>query len=71
MSGGGQRERARRPEDLGRFFVARANPGDVEGLVAVYEPDAVLVLPTGEVVSARRQSDGTWLWMINQSNVLG
>lgn len=44
-----QRELATRPEDLSRFFVDRANSGDVEGLVALYEPEAVLALPTGEV----------------------
>jgi ketosteroid isomerase-like protein len=30
------------PEDLGVFFLERANAGDVEGLVALYEPGAVL-----------------------------
>ena len=30
------------PEELARFFVLRANTGDVDGLVALYEPDAVL-----------------------------
>lgn len=45
------REPARRPEDLGRLFVERANVGDVEGLVALFEPDAVLALPPGEVAS--------------------
>lgn len=107
------------PEDLSRFFVQRANAGDVDGLVALYEPDAVLALPTGEVVVgrariraayeqilrgrprfaageqqsalvsgdlaltsthlpagataevARRQPDGTWLWMVDQPNVKG
>jgi ketosteroid isomerase-like protein len=32
------------PDDLARFFVARANAGDLEGLVALYEPDAVLAV---------------------------
>src|SRR6266508_1862951 len=30
------------PEDLERRFVERVNAGDVEGLVALYEPDAVM-----------------------------
>ncbi len=47
MSSDDQRERAARPEDLGRFFVDRANAGDVEGLVALYEPGAVLAMPNG------------------------
>jgi uncharacterized protein (TIGR02246 family) len=124
------RERARQPEDLSRFFLERANAGDVEGVVALYEPDAVLVGPGGQVISgtqalrqaytqlfagkpafagetqaaihngdlaltstrfttssvgpdgkpmtmksataeiARRQPDGTWLWVIDQPNIL-
>ncbi len=39
------------PEDLPRLFVLRANAGDVEGLVALYEPDAVLALPDGKVAN--------------------
>ncbi len=106
-------------EDLRRFFIERANSGDVEGLVALYEPDAVLALPDGgtaigadairefydELLAnkptfapgtprpalrngdwaltstripagattelAHRQPDGTWLWAIDQPNVLG
>jgi ketosteroid isomerase-like protein len=113
-------EPAARPEDLGRFFVERANAGDVEGLVELYEPDAVLAFPPGNVSTgtqairrafndlvasgvrltpgapqptlqvgdlaltsthldggdataeiARRQPDGTWLWVIDQPSVLG
>jgi ketosteroid isomerase-like protein len=116
----GERERAAQPEDLGRFFVERANAGDLDGLVALYEPDAVLAFPPGQVTTgsqairrvyeqllasrprftageqrpalrngdlaltstrlagrgatvevARRQPDGTWLWVIDQPNVLG
>lgn len=40
---------AREPGDLAGLFNARANAGDVEGLVALYEPDAVLA--AGEVVA--------------------
>ena len=39
------------PEDLGRFVVERANAGDVEGLVALYDPDAVLAFTPGQVVT--------------------
>jgi ketosteroid isomerase-like protein len=107
------------PQDLSRFFVERANAGDVDGLVALYESQAVLALPDGGVAEgaeairafygellasrptftagrqraalgngdlaltstripagattevARRQADGTWLWVIDQPNVLG
>ncbi len=112
------RERARLPEDLSRQFLARASSGDLEGLVAMYEPEAVLarsgassrighaairefyrglladpplfagtVLPAvrcgdlaltsvrfrGGVSAevARRQPDGSWLWVIDQPNLLG
>ncbi|MFF9552882.1 YybH family protein [Methylobacterium fujisawaense] len=43
------REPARAPEDLAVLFNQRANTGDVEGLVALYEPDAVLA--AGRVVA--------------------
>ena len=116
---GGDYEKAAQPEDLSRFFVERANAGDVEGLVALYTPDAVLALPDGQVATgaaeirefyrtllasrpritaggqrpalrngglaltstrlpsggataevAQRQPDGTWLWVLDQPNVL-
>ena len=41
-------ESASRPEDLGKFFVLRANAGDVEGLIALYEPDAILACGDGQ-----------------------
>lgn len=40
---------ATEPNDLGRYFIERANAGDVDGLVALYEPDAVLAFPPGSV----------------------
>jgi ketosteroid isomerase-like protein len=42
-----EREPARTPEDLTRLFVERANAGDVDGLVELYEPDAVMAYPPG------------------------
>lgn len=44
MSNGKNWEPALNPEDLGKFFVLRANEGDVDGLVALYEADAVLAI---------------------------
>jgi hypothetical protein len=44
-----KREPPRRPEDLSRLSLERANAGDVDGLVARYEPTAILALPTGAV----------------------
>lgn len=45
------RMRADKPEELSRLIVDRLNAGDVEGLVALYEPDAVLALPAGAVAT--------------------
>ncbi|SRR5712691_9978159 len=110
---------AMQPEDLGRFFLERANAGDVEGLVALYEPEAVLAFPPGRLATgheeirkvytelladrptfssagqppairhgdlaltstrlpgggatvevARRQTDGSWRWVIDQPALL-
>lgn len=47
------REQARQPEDLARIFVERANARDAEGLAALYEPDAVLAFPPGQVTVGR------------------
>ncbi|MQA96045.1 MAG: hypothetical protein GEV11_15845 [Streptosporangiales bacterium] len=120
MGGDRMRERASRPEDLGLLLLQRLNAGDVDGLVALYEPDAVLAFPPGEVTVgsddirevytdlladrprfepgrpqpalingnlavtstrlpngdvtvevARRQPDGSWLWVIDQPSLLG
>jgi uncharacterized protein (TIGR02246 family) len=47
------RERASEPEDLARLFVARANAGDAEGMAELYEPDAVLGYPPGQITVGR------------------
>jgi len=109
------REPARDPQDLERLLVSRQRSGDVDGMVALYEPNAVLDfgggrltlgkeairtfyaglvatgrkfafgdqrpcvvtgdlaltstrLPDGSMTAevARRQGDGTWLWVIDQ-----
>ncbi len=51
MSGDKHQEPAVQPDDLARFFVERANAGDVDGLVALYEPDAVLTFPPGHIAA--------------------
>jgi ketosteroid isomerase-like protein len=51
----GHTERAADPNDLARFFVERANAGDVEGLVALYEPGAVLAFPSGHVATGHAE----------------
>lgn len=111
---------AKTPNDLGRFFVERANAGDLDGLVALYEPDAVLAFSPGNVASghaeireafaamladrpkfesgtsmpplingnlaltstrlpgggvtaeiAHRQPDGSWLWVVDNPDIVG
>jgi ketosteroid isomerase-like protein len=51
MDNNGNRERATEPEDLSRFIVQRANAGDVEGVVALYESTAVVASPPGQVAT--------------------
>ena len=42
MAASPARDPTAQPEDLGTFFLERANAGDVEGLVTPHEPAAVL-----------------------------
>ncbi len=112
------REPARDPLDLERLLVSRQRAGDVDGMAALYEPNAALDygdgqltlgkeairtffarvvatggkfdlgdqrpaiisgdlaltsthLPDGSVTAeiARRQGDGTWLWVIDQCSI--
>jgi len=109
---------AAEPNDIARLLWERMNAGDLDGIVALYEPAAVLALPDGQVATghaairaafgkllaaqsnflpgeqrpalqvgdlaftsarlasgavtaevARRQSDGSWRWMIDQPSV--
>src|SRR5262249_46687635 len=118
MTDEARRDLARDPQDLEPFFVSRQRAGDVEGIMALYEPDAVvdpgdgrllrgkdairaffeevvasgrkytygeqrtalisgdlamtsMRAPGGSVTSevARRQADGTWLWVIDRFSV--
>lgn len=46
---------AMQPEDLGALFLERANAGDVEGLVALYEPGAVLAFPPGKLATGHEE----------------
>ena len=50
-------EKARRPEDLTRLFVERANAGDADGIAVLYEPDAVMAYPPGEQTLIRVKRD--------------
>lgn len=54
-------EFAQEPQNLARLFNARANAGDIEGLVALYQPDAVVakgaVVATGHEAIRRFYTD--------------
>ncbi|MCI0612041.1 nuclear transport factor 2 family protein [bacterium] len=112
------KEMARDPQDLERLLVTHQRAGDVDGMVALYEPDAVIDCGDGQIVQgreaireffaelvaigrkfdfgnqrpaiisgdlaltsthsldgsvtaeiARRQADGTWLWVIDKFSV--
>ncbi|WP_228540630.1 nuclear transport factor 2 family protein [Nocardia sp. XZ_19_369] len=43
------------PNDLGKYFIERANAGDVDGLVALYEPNAVLAFPPGNLATGHAE----------------
>lgn len=111
---------AAEPDDLERLLVQRVNAGDVDGLIALFEPNAVMATGHGPVATghqeirqllaelvafgeqltlgkqrptlragdlaltstrlvsgditaevARRQTDGTWRWVIDSWSVLG
>lgn len=113
-----QTELAYDPQDLERLLVSRERAGDVDGMVALYEPRAVLDCGGGQLVVgrdalrkfyaelvatgkkfdmgdqraaivsgdlaltstrspdgtvtaeiARRQGDGTWLWVVDQFSI--
>ncbi|OLF09245.1 YybH family protein [Actinophytocola xanthii] len=46
---------AHHPEDVTGLFVARANAGDLAGLVALYAEDAVLAYPPGRTSVGREE----------------
>ncbi|HZG92053.1 MAG TPA: nuclear transport factor 2 family protein [Pseudonocardia sp.] len=53
-------EKARRPEDLTRLFVERANAGDADGIAVLYEPDAVMAYPPGQQTAGRAAIRELW-----------
>jgi ketosteroid isomerase-like protein len=40
---------AQRPEDLTHLFVERTNAADIDGMLDLYEPDAVMAFPPGQL----------------------
>jgi len=47
------REPARDPQDLERLLVARQRAGDVEGMMALYEPHAVVDCGEGRLLQGK------------------
>ena len=41
------------PEDITRLFVERANAGDADGIADLYEEDAVMAFPPGQLTRGR------------------
>jgi SnoaL-like domain len=61
-----ERERATRPEDITRLFVERANAKDAEGLAELYEADAVLAFPPGQMTMGREAIQAVYERMVAQ-----
>ena len=49
------RKPAKEPNDLEKFFVERANAGDVDGLVSLYESNAILDPGDGQVAIGKEE----------------
>ncbi|MGZ6545124.1 MAG: YybH family protein, partial [Actinomycetota bacterium] len=61
------REPAAEPEDITRLFVERANARDAEGLAALYESDAVLAFPPGQMTVGREAIRAVYEQMVAQN----
>ncbi len=49
MTANANRPGARRPEDITRLFVERTNAADIDGMLDLYEPGAVMAFPPGQL----------------------
>lgn len=63
----GEGERAAQPEDITRLFVERGNAGDADGLAALYEPDAVMAFPVGQMTVGREAIRAVYEQMLAQN----
>ena len=55
-----ENEKALVPEDLTRLFVERANAGDAAGIGELYEEQAVMAYPPGQVTVGRDAIRALW-----------
>ena len=55
-----ENEKARKPEDLTRLFVERANDGDAVGIAALYEEHPVMAYPPGSRTVGRDHIRELW-----------
>ena len=60
-------ETALNPEDLTRLFVERANARDAAGIAALYEPEAVMAYPPGDVTVGRDAIRALWEQVLSQA----
>ncbi|MEW2354944.1 nuclear transport factor 2 family protein [Spirillospora sp. NPDC029432] len=61
---------ANEPNDLGKYFVERANAGDVDGMVALYEPNAVLAFPPGSLATGHAEIRKVFEQMVAAGTVI-
>src|SRR4051812_43352281 len=62
----GKHERAMQPEDIARLIVERVHAGDVDGLAALYEPEAVLAFPPGQMAVGREAIRALYAQLVEQ-----
>ena len=56
-----QLETAKTPEDITRLFVERSNRQDADGVAALYEQNAVMAFPPGQVTVGRAAIRELWV----------
>ncbi|MGW1345923.1 YybH family protein [Kribbella sp. NPDC002412] len=64
-------EKAHHPNDLARLLVNRLNARDVDGIVALYEEDAVLALPDGSLAKGAAAIRAYFAQLPGQQAALG